>query len=73
MKDVEQHDNYAVIQISDHGKKGTGTMQCIDAYPFLIKWLEQHPFKNDSNSFIFVNTGKKRLGDQFTPFNVNKN
>ena len=72
IKDFESHDNYAIIHLSDHGKEGTGIMQCIDSYPFLINWIEKHPFKNNPESFIFINTGKKKLGSQLTPLNVNK-
>lgn len=72
IKDIKLNDDYAVINISDHGKEGTGIMQCIDSYPNLIKWLEQHPLKNNPEAYIFVNRGNKNLGKQMTPLNVNQ-
>lgn len=72
IKDIELHDNYAKIIISDHGKEGTGFMQCIDSYPYLVKLLESHPFKNNSESFLFINNGKKNLNGQMNPLNINQ-
>jgi len=73
IRDIEhKKPNYAIITLSDHGKEGTGILQCIDAYPFLMRWLEVHPFKNDLNAYIFVNTGNKKMGAQMTPVNINK-
>ncbi len=76
IKDVELYDNYAKIWISEHGKEGTGYLQCIDSYPYLVKWLEHHPFKNDKDSYLFVNLGVQKTASvkysQFTPFNLNK-
>lgn len=72
IKDVELHDDYAKVIISDHGKEGTGFMQCIDSYPYLVKLLESHPFKNDPEAFLFINNGKKNFNKQMTPTNVNQ-
>ena len=72
IKDVKIYDNYAAIEISDHGKEGIGIMQCIDSYPFLVKWLDQHPFKNNPNEFLFINLGKRNFGKQLKPTNVNE-
>lgn len=72
LKDIEQYDNYAKIWISEHGKEGTGLLQCIDSYPYLIKWLQQHPLRNDKESFLFVNIGNVRYGKQMTPLNISK-
>lgn len=35
LKDVEICDNYAKVNISEHGKEGCGLLQCIDSYPYL--------------------------------------
>ena len=72
LKDVELHDNYAKILISDHGKEGTGFMQCIDSYPYLVKLLESHPFKGNPEAFLFLNNGRKKLNQQMTPMNINQ-
>ena len=72
INDIEWHkdENYAVIKISDHGKEGTGNLQCIDSYQFLVKWIEQHPFKINDDAYIFINLGKKNFGKQLKPVNV---
>lgn len=70
--DVELFDNYAKIYISEHGKEGTGLIQCIDSYPYLSKWLSMHPNKGDKQSFLFVNIGKTNTLKQLRPMSVNK-
>ena len=72
IRDIELHDNYAKIHLSDHGKEGTGILQCIDSFPYLIKWLELHPLRKDLDAYIFINTGRTKYGKQLTPFNINK-
>lgn len=70
--DVERHPNYAKIFISEHGKEGTGLLQCIDSYPYLIKWLDRHPQKKDKKAFFFINTGNTNTLKQLKPSNINK-
>jgi len=70
--DVELYDNYAKIWISEHGKEGVGLLQCIDSYPYLLKWLDFHPLKKDKNAFLFVNTGGTNHCHQLKPQNINK-
>lgn len=72
LKDVEVHDNYAKIYISEHGKEGTGLLKCIDSYYYLTKWLEQHPFKDDPERFLFINLGRVNQYDQLKPPAANK-
>jgi integrase len=69
--DVELYNNYAKIFISEHGKEGTGILQCIDSYPYLIKWLNLHPLKKDKTAFLFVNTGNTNTFKQLKPKNIN--
>ena len=68
IKDVDLHDNYAKIRITSHGKEGIGILQCIDSFSFLCDWLNKHPFKKDSEAFLFVN----EVGNQLTPNVLNK-
>lgn len=68
IKDVELYDNYAKIHLTNHGKEGIGLLQCIDAYAYLVAWLNAHPFKTNPESFLFTNG----LGKQYTPAAVNK-
>ena len=72
LENVERHDSYAKVFISEHGKEGTGLLQCIDSYPYLIKWLNQHPQKNNGKAFLFINTGNTNTLKQLKPSNINK-
>jgi integrase len=72
IKDVELNDNYAKIHLNSHGKEGTGILQCIDSYPYLVAWLKIHPLGTNRESYLFVNIGDKRRGQQFTPCALNK-
>ncbi|OPY88331.1 MAG: Phage integrase family protein [Smithella sp. PtaU1.Bin162] len=71
LRDVETHDNYAKLFISEHGKEGIGLLQCIDSFPYLLKWLNVHPLKSDKNAFLFINTGNKNRGEQLKPGQIN--
>lgn len=72
LRDVELHDEYAKVFISEHGKEGVGVLQCIDSYPYLVKWLQVHPLKSDGSSFLYVNTGNTGTLKQLKPANINK-
>lgn len=54
-KNIEFNDNYAKITLSEHGKEGTGILQCFDSYPYVLAWKQIHPLKNDPNAFFFLN------------------
>jgi len=69
---IDMHEDYAKIHLNDHGKEGTGILQCIDSYPYLINWLDVHPQKNNENALLFINTGPNNRLLQLTPFNINK-
>lgn len=71
VRDVELYDNYAKLWISSHGKEGTGFLQVIDSYPYLIKWLNTHPLKNKKDGFLFINL-ETGFGQQLRPENINK-
>jgi len=72
LKNIEHYTNYAKIYLADHGKEGPGLLQCIDSYPYLIRWLEIHPFKNDPEAFLFINIGHTNPGKQLRPESINK-
>jgi integrase len=71
IRDIEFQDNYAKLYISEHGKEGCGFLLCIDSYPFLIKWLEIHPFKNNPDAFLFITNTKPSSSRQLTPYTIN--
>lgn len=70
VRDLELHDNYAKVWISEHGKEGTGFLQCIDSYPYLLKWFAQHPFARDPDAFLFPAAG--RPSRQLTPQEIGR-
>lgn len=72
IRDVELHDNYAKVYLSEHGKEGVGLLQCIDSYPYLLKWLGVHPLRTSPDAFLFVNTGDTNRLQQLRPQNINK-
>ena len=71
LKHVELHDLFAKVWLTEHGKEGPGLLQCIDAYPYLVRWLEEHPLKHDPEAYLFVNL-QNHVGRPLTPFNINK-
>ncbi len=70
IKDIELEDTYARVWVRDHGKEGTKFLQCIDSFPYLLKWYEQHPYKGDKEAYFFISNG--RSNNPLTPLNVNK-
>lgn len=72
IRDVELLDNYAKVWISEHGKEGTGFLQCIDGFPYIARWLNEHPLRHDTNAFFFVNLGNTGRYKQMNPNTINK-
>jgi len=72
IRNYEFYDSYAKIWISEHGKEGTGFLQSIDSYPYLMKWFEKHPLKHDPEAYFFVNESNHGRFKQLTNNNVNK-
>lgn len=72
IKDVELYDNYGKIWISEHGKEGTGFLEVIDSYPYLVNWLNQHPLRHDPEAFLFINLGNIGRYKQLKPVTINK-
>lgn len=70
--DVELYDSYAKVWISEHGKEGTGFLQCIDSFPYVAAWLNEHPLRHDQKAFFFINLGTYKQHRQMKPENVNK-
>jgi len=68
IKDLDLHDNYAILHITEHGKEGPGDLLCLDSYPYLLKWYERHPLKHNKEAFLFIDED----GKQLNPYKVNK-
>jgi len=69
---IEMHESYAKIYLNEHGKEGTGILQCIDSYPYLLKWIDNHPLKNNDDALLFINRESKNQILQLNPTNINK-
>lgn len=72
IRDVEIYDNYAKIWISEHGKEGTGFLQSIDSFPYVVNWYNKHPLKHNPDSFFFINLGDFGKYEQLKPVTINK-
>lgn len=72
ISDVELHDNYAKIHVSEHGKEGTKFLMCIDSYPYLVRWYDKHPLRKNTKSFLFINLGDTNRYQQLRPATINK-
>lgn len=72
IKDVTLLDNCAQIQISEHGKEGTGLLQCFDSFMYVSRWLNEHPLRHDPDAFLFCNIGDTNRHGQLKIHTVNK-
>lgn len=72
IKNVEMHENFAKIYITDHGKEGCGFLQIVDSFFYLTKWLNVHPLKDDPEAYLFINIGRTNRHQQLKPPAVNK-
>lgn len=71
IKDIEIHDNYAKVIISEHGKEGIGILRSIDSFYYVSKWYNEHPMKADSEAYFFINLGTRRKYGQLKPTAAN--
>jgi len=72
IKDVNLHDNYAEVYVSQHGKEGTKLLRCIDSYQYVAGWYNKHPCRNDPNAFFFCNIGQANRNEQMSVYNVDR-
>lgn len=72
IKGVELYDNYAILQIGEHGKEGPGSVLCIDSFPYIAAWYNQHPLRHDPEAYFFLNLSSNRRHKQLTPAGINK-
>jgi integrase len=60
LKHVKFDNNGAVLHVD--GKTGTRTVRLIRSVPNLAKWLDVHPFRDDSESPLWIMLEKRNLG-----------
>ena len=71
IKDYEFYDSFAKVWISEHGKEGTGFLQCIDSYPYVMEWFKQHPFRTNPESYFFLAFGNRNKYSQLKNKDIN--
>lgn len=59
IKDIVFYDDAAIIQIYDDGKSLYRDIPIIDSVPYVMRWIEDHPFKDDPDAPLFVATELK--------------
>ena len=70
LKDL-QYDQYGcVILVS--GKTGPRRIRIMDYSKYLLKWLEQHPFKDNKESLLWTNREHQSADSSISPCAVNK-
>ena len=67
LKNIVCYDNYAKVWIADHGKEGPGLLQCIDSYPYVLRWLQVHPFNDDPEYHVFIVLNNNNKYGQMNP------
>jgi integrase len=72
IRDINLNDNYAKVQISEHGKEGTGILQCFDSFPYVLNWHNIHPLRQDPDAFFFISVSKCNHHKQLKPAGINK-
>ena len=53
-----------------NGKTGTRHLPLIDSLPYLKDWLDQHPQRNNHNSYLICSMDRKNLFGRMTRFGV---
>ena len=57
IKSIEFKEDYAMIQVD--GKTGERRIPIIQSIPYLRKWLDEHPDKNNKNSLVWIITDNR--------------
>jgi len=72
IKNVDIHDKYARIVLSERGKKGPGLLRCIESYFYFTQWYNKHPLRDDPEAYLFINLGNRNKFQQLQPTAANK-
>jgi site-specific recombinase XerD len=57
IKDIEIKENYAMIKVD--GKTGERRIPIIQSLPFLLRYLDEHLDKNNSNSLVWISKNSR--------------
>lgn len=69
LRDVILKDGYCEIKVD--GKTGERILPLIDAMPYVEKWINNHPFKSDKESPLFINFSSNKYGNALKRTGVN--
>ena len=72
VKDVELHENYAKIWISERGKEGVGFIPIIEHVDVIRRWMEVHPLRHDPNAPLFFSRATNTRFRRLAPTGFNK-
>ena len=61
LSDIRDENNCYKVFVA--GKTGVRPIFFIDSIPYIKRWLDKHPYKNDSNRFLFCNESYNYYGD----------
>ena len=64
LRDVKFDDNGAIINVI--GKTGARPIRLIESVPSLLSWVQNHPFKDNQDSPLWIITEKKHYGKPMT-------
>lgn len=53
-----------------NGKTGTRNLPLIDSLPYLKDWLDQHPQRNNHNSYLICSMDRKNFAGRMTRFGI---
>ncbi len=70
IKDVMFDNSGCRIRVS--GKTGPRNIRLIDSAPYFLKWLEEHPYKSDSEKYLFINFATNFYGEQLNDRTLRK-
>jgi integrase len=70
IRNLKFNGKYTLAHIED-GKTGSRDVVLIDATPYIMAWLQQHPLKNDKNAPLWVSMRSNKLTSQ-TYSNLNQ-
>ncbi len=72
IKDLVKTDYGFKMRIRN-GKTGSRDVSLINSVPYIIQWINIHPFKNNPDAPLFVNIGQRAHNKRFTPFGFRRN
>lgn len=70
IKDVQIKENHGLIKVS--GKTGTRKVPILKPIPYILKWIEEHPHKDNPNALLWVSKANRYYGKPLLSYGVVK-